>query len=109
MPKITGLTIEYKLPDWLESLFGSKNIEESSADLLERFKESAADYEQALTNYELELKRPVPPPSDVLIETLKRWFNMRLTALEEGVTALIDGRQVSQPRAIIIFEGKNGG
>lgn len=104
--KITGLTVEYKLPDWFENLFG----EESATDLLHRFKESAEAYEQALTDYELALdasKRVVPLAGDALLKIFKEYIDGRLTALEQQVADFMNSVKVSQPtRAIIIFEGK---
>jgi hypothetical protein len=109
MPKIEGLTFptEFKLPDWLESLFG----EESATDLLHRFKESAEAYELALSDLKAALdtsKRVVSPAYDRLLKIFKEYFDMRLTILEQQVADFMNSVKVSQPqpRAIIIFEGK---
>jgi len=98
---------EVKLPEWLETL------SDITSDI-RRFKESAEDYAEAIASYKAALERqkarPVPIASDKLIETLKTYFDLRLKALEEGVAALIESRNVMQPSSIVIFKGpKNGG
>jgi hypothetical protein len=87
-------------------------MEESVTDLLLRFKEAATNYARALDHFELVLnrQRAVPPASDVLIETLKKWFDARCTAIEQQIADLIESRRVGRPvGTIIIFKGKDGG